>query len=277
MAVGQLDKVGAIIQARLNSSRLKAKALLPLPINSKTSILDQVIASSQGIKGLRNVILATSINNEDDILFESVNIPVYRGSEKNVLERFYEAAKKYKLNHVLRLTGDNPILLKNHVEKVIEIHLRNKNDFTFSVGLPLGCNIELISFDCLKLSNELSSEKYHQEHVTSFAYENANKFKLEQIQIKAPKINHLRLTIDYASDYALLNILFTLSGGSSIDETELERVVNDYYWLVEVNKNHQKRENISNIKDIEYAIQELEKLELNYSVRMLKKCLKKEK
>ena len=125
------QKIGAIIVARISSSRMYGKALMK--IGDKESI-KRVIDRVKRMKRIGSVILATSTDISDDVLeniAESEGIELYRGSLNNVAERFFKAALKHKLNHFVRVTGDCILCDNVMADRAIESHLQNANDITF--------------------------------------------------------------------------------------------------------------------------------------------------
>ena len=127
MAVGQF-KIGVIIQARLGSTRLPNKVMLPMPLGSERTIISEIIERVKDVSEISNVIVATSISKVNDDLesyIDSLKVECYRGSENDVLSRFYEIVIKHNFEYVIRLTGDNPIvdniLLKEFISNFISI------------------------------------------------------------------------------------------------------------------------------------------------------------
>lgn len=232
MEVGHYKKIkiGVIIQARMGSSRLPGKVLLHLPINSDRTILDQILRRiPEGI----DTIIATSVNSKDDKIAK-VYKNVFRGSENDVLSRFYNCAKQFGFNHIIRLTGDNPIIDTQILKGVINKHIESEMDYSETIGLPLGTNFEIIGFSALKEAYYSAKLKYEREHVTSFVREN----KLSNFKTQVIKFNHnpnLRLTVDYPSDYAFINLLFGKLG-DEFDIEDVERFIKQNPWAAEINQ-----------------------------------------
>ena len=118
-----------IIQARVNSSRLPAKVMLDL--DGKT-LLERVYQSVQTSTKIDKIIVATSNENTDDIIelkLSTLGVTVYRGRLNKVLERFYDAAKKYKAVNIIRVTADNPLMDGNIIDELITIYEKNKCNY----------------------------------------------------------------------------------------------------------------------------------------------------
>ena len=116
-------KIGAIIQARTSSTRLPQKVLKPLPFNSKTNVLQQVIRRVSKSELIDEIIIATTTHDEDEKIVEVAkkeNIKFYKGSLENVLERYYNAALENSLDVVVRITSDCPCADANIIDEIIK-------------------------------------------------------------------------------------------------------------------------------------------------------------
>ncbi len=213
MEDGQLSKmkIGALIQARMKSTRLPGKILLPLPFDSAEKMLSWPVAELKKSTTIHSIVLATSTNLENECLsqFAADNeIAFFSGSEEDVLNRFVEASKKYQLDHIVRITGDNPFIDIELIDFLVNKHLAERNDYTYSIGLPIGMNIEIVASKAL---NEVSKRNDlippDKEHVTYFFKRTNNEHKVLQHDFELKKIEHLRLTVDFPEDYALVNCL----------------------------------------------------------------------
>lgn len=203
-------KIGAIIQARTSSTRLPKKVLKPLPADSDICVLQQVIRRVSKSKLIDEVIIATTVNNEDDEIVEVAkkeNINFYRGSLENVLERYYMAALENNLDVVVRITSDCPCADADIIDEIIHLHLDSEADYTSNTlarGFPRGIDCEVINFDILKEAYVNASEKYEKEHVTPYIYKtHPDDFKIIQYKTKNDN-SDIRITLDTPQDYALL-------------------------------------------------------------------------
>lgn len=244
MAGGQF-KIGAIIQARLGSSRLPNKVMLPLPVGSKRTIISEIIESVKDVSEISNVIVATSISKVNDDLenyINNLNVECFRGSENDVLSRFYEIVIKHKFEYVIRFTGDNPIVDNKLLKKFINNFISHDLDYSCSNNLPLGCNFEMMKASEIIRAYETTEDLFDKEHVTPYIKSNA--IKTEDFLFKnIAAINNLRLTIDYASDYAFINLVYTMLKGKSKSVKNIINLIEKNNWLLEINKvNFQKKE-----------------------------------
>lgn len=231
MEVGQYKglKIGAIIQARIGSSRLPGKVLMNLPMNSNKTVLEHIL---KRVPKEIQTIIATSINSIDDSIAEKY-YNTFRGSENDVLSRFYECATQYNFDHIIRLTGDNPIVDSTILEDVLNKHIDLEMDYSKTEGLPLGTNFEIISFNALKESFYKAKSNFEREHVTVYVRENSiSNFKTQIIEFK--NFTPLRLTIDYPSDFALINLLFNALG-DDLNLQEINEFEKKNPWISEIN------------------------------------------
>ncbi len=196
-------KIGVIIQARIGSSRLPGKVLKK--INGKP-LLEHVIERAKKIGNIYKIIVATTENYEDNeivALCKSKKIEVYRGSEGDVLSRYYKCAKKYELDHIIRLTADNPLVEISELTRLVNLHIITKSDYSESMTqLPIGIGSEIFSMDALETSERLGLLPHHREHVNEYILENKSTFKtvtLNPLKYKN-KIEH-RFTIDTIEDF----------------------------------------------------------------------------
>lgn len=194
-----------IIQARMGSSRLPGKILKPL---SSNDVLTYVVERSKRIEGVSEVIVATSRLPQDDLVEEwcgKKDVPFYRGSEEDVLDRFIQAAKPYNPDYVIRVTADCPFVDYELGSEMVKEMAKNQVDFIQIEGsLPRGLAVELFSYLALKYMNEHGKESRHREHVTYYGYEHNDKFSWTTIEAKKEiQEPQLRITLDTEEDYEL--------------------------------------------------------------------------
>ncbi|MEX1013963.1 MAG: hypothetical protein WDZ80_02275, partial [Candidatus Paceibacterota bacterium] len=175
-------KTRAIIQARMGSSRLRGKSLMPV---AGKPLINWVIESAQHLPFVDEVCLATTSLQQDApiaAVAESSGAIVYRGSATNVLERYTEAsADMNEEDVVIRLTGDNPLNHADLTEKLYEIHKSNKNDYTHIEGLS-HIVAEFISVRALRDANRSSNlALFDKEHVTPFFRKHKDIFRVETL------------------------------------------------------------------------------------------------
>ena len=163
----------AILQARMSSQRLPGKVLMEI---AGKPMLQWVIEAAQAAKTVDRVLVATSDSAEDMELFKSVNslVDVYRGDLNDVLGRFYKAALYYKPSHIVRLTGDCPMMRPEIIDKVVQHHLTYNRDYTTNRPYyPSGLDVEAFTMNTLVKTAKLASDPYDREHVTPYMKERA--------------------------------------------------------------------------------------------------------
>jgi glutamate-1-semialdehyde aminotransferase/spore coat polysaccharide biosynthesis protein SpsF (cytidylyltransferase family) len=202
-------KVLAVIQARYESSRFPGKILKRI---DNLTILEIIIRRLQKSKNITKIIVACSNNEKDKEITKichKLNIEYFVGNEDNVLKRFYYAAKKYKIENIVRITSDCPLIDYTIVDRVIEYFLSKKVDYasTDSKTFPDGMDVEVFSFNALESAYKKAISKVDKEHVTQFIINNK---KFKKIYLKNNKnYSLLRLTLDEPIDLILIKKIFS--------------------------------------------------------------------
>ena len=182
-------KVVVIIQARMGSQRLPGKMMVDI---CGKPLLEYLIERVKRSQLLDVIVIATTPNKEDDVIEEfakKFRVEVFRGSEEDVLARYFEAAEHFHADVVVRICGDNPLTDPREVDKLIQHHLSTGADYSANSsyhlpspkGLPDGVGAEIFSMDALRKAYKLATEQYHREHVTPFILRNPNLFRIERL------------------------------------------------------------------------------------------------
>lgn len=195
--------VGIIIQARMGSTRLPGKVLKPI---AGRALLDHVLSRLSLLKHPAKAVVATSDQPQDDVIAQHCqtrDVTVFRGSEDDVLNRYYQCARENGFEHVVRLTADNPFTDIEELQRLIAQHLAQHNDYTHSFGsLPLGAGAEIFAFAALERSAREGHAPNHREHVNEYIQENPEVFRIGALEIPVTKRHpDLRLTVDTEDDY----------------------------------------------------------------------------
>lgn len=211
-----------ILQARMGSSRLSGKVLKK--IGTKT-LLDHIFYRLSYMKHPARIILATSVNPKDDIIEKyciEKKIEFFRGSEDNVLERYYLCAKKFGGEHIVRLTADNPFTDIEELDNLIDIHVSSHSDYSHSFGvLPVGVGAEIFTFNALEESYNKGTEENHKEHVNEYIQEHPEYYKIAILTVpQVKKRPDLRLTVDTEDDYRKACFIVENSHNEFIDTKE---------------------------------------------------------
>lgn len=232
------DKIIAIIQARTSSTRLPGKVLMS--IGNKT-ILEWVIERTKKASYVDEVIVATSTKKQDDIiekLCKKLNIKCFRGSEEDVLSRYYEASKQIKANIIVRITADCPFADPLIIDEIIKIHLKNKNDCTMNNtenSYPRGTDVEVFNFECLEEAHLNADKPYQREHVSPYMWKDSKRFKVEIIS-KPFNYSHVRLCVDEIDDLTFLKELYKKLNGELFTLQDIMSVLNNYPHFLKINQ-----------------------------------------
>lgn len=200
----------AIIQARLGSTRLPGKVLMNL--NGKP-LIQRIINRLHYCKQIDNIVLATTTNTIDDNLVEWCKknyIPCFRGDEKNVLKRYFDAATAYNADIIVRITADDPFKDPKIIDSVIDMLKNNKLDFAFNnspLSFPEGLDTEVFTYLALKKAYEANTTDFEKEHVTQYFYHNPNKFRMKNFAYEKD-ISFMRLTVDTKQDFDLAEKIY---------------------------------------------------------------------
>lgn len=205
-------KIGAIIQARMGSTRLPEKVMKNLL--GKT-ILEHVVERVKQSKYIDEIIIATTTNDNDSIIQSEAlrfGVSTFRGSEDDVLSRYYCAAKEFGLDVVVRITSDCPLIDPFVLDEIVEFYLNNSYDIVSNAGsdlsnrtYPRGLDVEVFSYNVLKKAFKYAKEMYQREHVTPFIYENTDKVYYYKNSVDYSKY---RWTLDTDEDYELISRVY---------------------------------------------------------------------
>lgn len=196
-------KIGIIIQARMGSNRLPGKVLKQI---GNKKLLEHILFKLTRLKNHIPIIIATTILQKDDEIecfCKQNNINCFRGSESNVLERYYLCAKENKFTDIIRLTGDNPFIDIEELDNLIDLHICSLADYSRSFSsLPKGIGSEIFTYESLEQSYLYGHKDNHKEHVNEYIEENESIFKIVELKVCDEKNRpKLSLTVDTEDDY----------------------------------------------------------------------------
>jgi spore coat polysaccharide biosynthesis protein SpsF len=223
-----------ITQARLGSTRLPQKVLIEI---EGKPLLKIHLERLQNCKNISKIIVATTENIEDEIIYQNSikwGFEAYRGSEFDVLDRYYKAAKDNSADWVVRVTSDCPLIDPNLVDQVISYTQNNQADYgsnTLIENFPDGQDIEVFKFSVLEdawNNAKLSSER---EHVTPFirknsTFNNINKYLSVNFSCKG-NFNKIRMTVDEQSDLYTIESLIKNLGYNGTWEEYSDFIINN--------------------------------------------------
>ena len=195
----------AIIQVRMDSSRLPRKAIEPI---AGKPLLWHVIERSKKI-GFP-VIVATSTRNMDDPIIDvakSCNVDIFRGSFEDVLDRIFQAAKQFNLKQIFRISADTPLIDPRFCKKIVEAFEVNDIDYARFSYNTIGIGMEGFTFDTIQQSWEKATSADDREHVTTYIKEHPDDFK--QLVIESDyNLGKYHWTVEVPYDLEFVNNIF---------------------------------------------------------------------
>ena len=220
-------KIIIIVQARTGSTRFKNKVLKKL---GKKTIIEFIVDNLKKSKKIHEVIVATTKNKLDDKLVRLLSkkkIKFFRGSEKNVLSRYYEITKKQNADIIVRVCGDCPFVDSEILDKMIILKLRNKYDYISNIHPPTfpdGFDIEIFTKKSLFIAFKKAKKYFDLEHVTPFIIKNAeNKHNFNN----TTDLSKYRLTIDEPIDYSVIKNVYNILNGKKISFRNISNLINN--------------------------------------------------
>lgn len=201
-------KTVAIVQARMSSSRLPGKVLLPL---GGKPVLWHVTERAKRVRGVDQVVVATSTEESDDIIetwCKANALECYRGPLLDVLRRYRSCASWYSADIIVRFTADCPVLDPEISGQVLSIFKSGNYEYgSLGPGFPDGLDTQVSSFDALTRIDALAADLEDREHVFTLVERNLSRFLTTFLETTRPN-GHLRWTLDYPEDYVFLDEVF---------------------------------------------------------------------
>jgi spore coat polysaccharide biosynthesis protein SpsF len=209
------DKVLIVVQARMSSTRLPGKVLMPI---LGKSLLARMIERLQMVRHEVLLVIAATESAEDDLIEQEaakLDVPCYRGNMNNLLDRHYQAAKKYGAGVVLKIPSDCPLIDPRIVDEVLDYFFTNRDKYDYVSNLhpaswPDGNDVEIMTMACIENAWKNASRPLELEHTTPYVWENQDKFRIGNVTWYTGldySMSH-RFTIDYADDYEFINRVF---------------------------------------------------------------------
>lgn len=195
----------------MGSERLPGKVLQKLAGIPSLVHIFNILKASKSIDGF--IVLTTTLN-EDDVIEEvckKESVKIFRGSVNNVLERFKVAAEELRPDRIIRVTGDDPLMDPEIIDKVVNEHCEGNFDYTSNMverTYPRGMDTEVIEFSALKKSWEDTEDKDDLEHVTLYIRRHPEIFKIHSVKKEGASLGDLRLCLDTEEDLKLLTEIY---------------------------------------------------------------------
>lgn len=200
----------AIIQARMGSRRLPGKVMMNV---AGKPLLQHVIDRVRAVEGLDRIVLATSIAEIDRPVYQCgkvSGVDVFAGSEDDVLDRYYQAARLFHADVVMRVTGDCPLLDPKVSGSVLSRFDQGDVDYVSNVHPPTfpdGLDTEVFSMQSLETAWRTARKPAEREHVTAYLWDHPERFKLANVET-SPDLSSLRWTVDEPLDLELIRAVY---------------------------------------------------------------------
>ena len=202
------SKVVAIIQARTGSTRLPSKVLMPIV---GKPMLWHVIDRLKHSKNVNLIVVASTVKDSDKPVFEIAresNVGEFAGSEEDVLDRYYQAAKKFNADTIVRITADCPLIDPEIVDRLIAYYKNNNIDYVNTgPSFPEGVDAEVFSFAALETSWKKATKHFEREHVSMYIHGHPEEFKVARIENETD-MSQLRFTVDTPKDIEVVRAIF---------------------------------------------------------------------
>jgi spore coat polysaccharide biosynthesis protein SpsF len=237
-------RVIAIIQARLGSTRLPGKVLQDI---GGATMLARVVRRAQRATSLSQVVVATTTSPADEAIVAEcahLGVPIFRGDEQDVLDRYYRAAQAYQAQVVVRITSDCPLIDPGVVDKVVGAFLDARPDYASNClerTYPRGLDTEVMTLAALERTWLQAGEPYQRAHVTPYLYQNPDLFKLLSVTGDWDH-SHYRWTVDTPEDLAFVREVYDrLGNADSIAWTDVLALLEREPALTELNRAIQQK------------------------------------
>jgi spore coat polysaccharide biosynthesis protein SpsF len=219
-------KIGVFLQARLGSTRLPEKALLPL---GGRPCLDVVMRALKPVKAHVHALLTDEASTQVfRPLAEAAGFELFTGPAEDVLARYCQAANHFRVTRVVRATGDTPLVSAELANLNRRRHENLSADLSRFRGAPLGSGVEVVETLALYAANMLSTDPYEHEHVTPYLLRRQERYRIHEIPCpRSVLLPNASVTLDTMKDYEFIQRIFKdLYKGKPIKTARL------YRWLL---------------------------------------------
>jgi spore coat polysaccharide biosynthesis protein SpsF len=239
----------------MGSTRLPGKIMMPV---RNKPLLHYVINQVLQSKKINKLVIATTNSPQDDQVVKLVDlygVEVFRGSEEDVLDRYYQCAKKYNTDIIVRITSDCPLIDPNLIDKCIAKFENSDFDYFSNVnkkigevwtyhlcGFPLGFAVEVFTFKALENAWKNAKKPSDREHVTQYIPDNPKSFKIGNME-NSKDYSDIRLTVDHQIDFDLVKIVIEhFPDGEIFDMEKMATFLNENPQLKQMNSHLQFNE-----------------------------------
>ncbi len=208
-------KILIVVQARMQSTRLPGKIMLPI---LGESLLSRMIERLKMIRYNAEILIATSSEKEDEIIeneAKKIGVHCFRGDLNNLLDRHYQASKLFDAELIVKIPSDCPLIDPKIIDKVFDYYYKNEGQFNYVSNLhpatfPDGNDVEIMTIDCLQKTWLEASKPLELEHTTPYIWENPDKYAIGNVEWETGldfSMSH-RFTIDYLEDYLFIKSVY---------------------------------------------------------------------
>jgi spore coat polysaccharide biosynthesis protein SpsF len=204
-----------VVQARMTSTRLPGKVLMPV---LGKSLLHRMIERLQMIRHKATIVIAIPQEKADDIIEQEaaeMNMPCFRGSLNNLLDRHYQAGLKFNADIVLKIPSDCPLIDPRIIDQVLDFYFEHEGEYDFVSNLhpattPDGNDVEIMTMACIEKAWKEAQKPMELEHTTPYIWENPDKFRIANVAWDTGLDYSMlhRFTIDYEADYQFIKRVF---------------------------------------------------------------------
>lgn len=245
-----MKKIVAIVQARMGSTRLPGKVMMDL---IGKPMLAHELARIYRAKKIDEIVVATTTSSCDDVivrLCQEHGWHFYRGSEPDVLDRYYRCAKRAGADIVIRLTADCPLIEPAIIDKVVEAFLEKQPQIDYTSNFipqrtyPRGLDTEVFSFSALERSWAEDKNLAFREHVTEYIVQNPGRFVIAGV-LNDNDYSFFRWTVDTPEDFALVKEIYTFFGDNTFSWMDVLELMKKKPDLRLINQNIRQKEDPS--------------------------------
>jgi spore coat polysaccharide biosynthesis protein SpsF len=232
------SNVVAIIQARMGSTRLPGKVLAEIQGHP---MLWHVVERVRSAETLNLIVIATTTEPADDAIADFCrqhSLNCFRGSEKDVLDRYYQAAREYHADAVVRITSDCPLIDPQIIDKTVRLFLEQSPDYASNSlvwAFPRGLDVEVMSFTALEVAWREADLDYQRAHVTPYLYENPGRFKTLSLSAGDDYSMH-RWTVDTHEDLEFVRAVCSRLEGRNFSYKDVLRLLEREPAIAEINR-----------------------------------------
>ena len=213
-----------------------------MKLDQPNTILFYVVNQLKHSKKINRIIVATTNQTEDDIISSHAKIMkvnLFRGNALDVLDRYYQCAKNFSSQTIVRITADNPLIDPIIVDSVIEQFIKNSFDYISNAKprtFPYGTEVEVFSFHALKKAWNNAKKPSEREHVTPYFHNQKKKFKISNIT-HSENISYLRWTVDRENDLKFVRKIVSKIKKRPILMTDIIKLISNDPTITNINKN----------------------------------------